>query len=166
MQDVHSLKHSFYTSNMNRAGKTACEAIAGQAHSGQGLSVSVYTNMNYDNASEDMIEAVNKLTFPYIDILFGKHPDSARKHNKSGADGQNEQNSVDSQTITPDGKTVLKLVSDPAGLAILKQEDEEKRVLIKQYEKMGYSSEVARIMATKAPQMAMGQWPMMPMWRP
>ena len=166
MQDVHSLKHSFYTSNMNRAGKTACEAIAGQAHSGQGLSVSVYTNMNYDNASEDMIEAVNKLTFPYIDILFGKHPDSARKHNKSGTDGQNEQNSVDSQTITPDGKTVLKLVSDPAGLAILKREDEEKRVLIKQYEKMGYSSEAARIMATKAPQMAMGQWPMMPMWRP
>ena len=47
----------------------------------------------------------------------------------------------------------LKLVSDPAGLAILKQEDEERKTLIKQYEKMGYSSEVARIMATKAPQM-------------
>lgn len=166
MQDVHSLKHSFYTSNMNRAGKTACEAIAGQAHSGQGLSVSVYTNMNYDNASEEMIEAVNKLTFPYIDILFGKHPDSARKHNNGGNNGQNDKKTIASQIMNQDTKKVVKLVSDPVGLEELAQEDKKRRILAKQYEQMGFSGEAASIMATQQPQGMMGMWPAMPVWRP
>lgn len=164
MQDVHSLKHSFYTSNVSRAGTVGCEAIAGQKHSKRSISLGVYTNINYDNASEEMIEIANTLSFPHIDILFQDQPENAPKaKQKSSKSEKSVSEIMNNANAQPKG---LKLVSDPTGLAILKREDEEKRVLIKQYEKMGYSSEAARIMATKAPQMAMGQWPMMPMWRP
>ncbi|MFQ6703850.1 MAG: hypothetical protein ACLRFP_02080 [Alphaproteobacteria bacterium] len=164
MQDVHSFKHSFYTSNVARAGQVACEAIAGQTHSRRAISLGVYTNMEYENASAEMIEAVNKLTFPHIDILFQDQPENAPKTKEKST--RNEKSVSEIMNNTNVQPKRLKLVSDPSGLAILKREDEERKTLIKHYEKMGYSGDAARIMATKSPQMTTGQWPATPMWRP
>lgn len=165
MQDVHSLKHSFYTSNVARAGQVACEAIAGQTHSGHAISLGVYTNMEYENASAEMIAAVNKLTFPHIDILFQDQPENAPKTKEKST--RNEKSVSEIMNNTNVQPKRLKLVSDPTGLAILKREDEERKTLIKHYEKMGYSGDAARIMATKSPHMTTGQWPATsPMWRP
>lgn len=72
MLDMHSLKESFYSHNEMRISRDMLEALAGNKPSGKSISSRVYNKQSFTRLPTKMIEAVNSLSYPHIEILFGK----------------------------------------------------------------------------------------------
>lgn len=73
LKDFHSLKKSFYSANC-KAGipLEMLEAIAGNKPSNLSLAAKVYTHINMETAAQSMFDAVNKIDYPYFELLVGK----------------------------------------------------------------------------------------------
>ena len=72
MLDMHSLKESFYSHNEQNVSRDMLEAIAGQKPSNKSISSRVYNKQSFTRLPTKMIEAVNSLSYPHMEILFGK----------------------------------------------------------------------------------------------
>ncbi len=73
MLDMHSLKESFYSHNeQNVSSRDMLEAIAGNKPSSKSISSCIYNKQSFTRLPIKMIEAVNNLSYPHMEILFGK----------------------------------------------------------------------------------------------
>ena len=72
MLDMHSLKESFYSHNEQNVSRDMLEAIAGNKPSCKSISSRVYNKQSFTRLPTKMIEAVNSLSYPHMEILFGK----------------------------------------------------------------------------------------------
>lgn len=78
--DMHSLKESFYSHNEQNVSKDMLEAIAGNKPSGRGVSSRVYNKQSFDRLPMKMIQAVNLITYPHLNLLFGGQLPDNLKH--------------------------------------------------------------------------------------
>ena len=78
--DMHSLKESFYSYNDSNVSKDMLEAIAGNKPSGRGISSRVYNKQSFDRLPMKMIHAVNLITYPHLNLLFGGQLPDNLKH--------------------------------------------------------------------------------------
>lgn len=79
MKDFHSLKKNFYSSNLKtNIPLEMLEAIAGNKHEDKGIAAKVYVQISMETSPQAMIDAVNQITYPYIEILTGKTVSSPR----------------------------------------------------------------------------------------
>ena len=87
MLDMHSLKESFYSHNEMHISRDMLEAIAGNKPSSKSISSRVYNKQSFTRLPTKMINAVNQIQYPYMELLFGGIlPDSIAillKHNLS-----------------------------------------------------------------------------------
>lgn len=73
MKDFHSLKKSFYSANCKTGiPLEMLEALAGNKPSNGSLAAKVYTQISMETAAESMFEAVNNISYPFIELLIGK----------------------------------------------------------------------------------------------
>lgn len=69
--DMHSLKESFYSHNEMHISRDMLEAIAGNKPSSNSISSRVYNKQSFTRLPTKMINAVNQIQYPHMEILFG-----------------------------------------------------------------------------------------------
>ena len=73
LKDFHSLKKCFYSCNLeNVGGLEVLEALAGNKPSNNSIGARCYTQLSMDTAKSTLVNAVEKITYPYIEILVGE----------------------------------------------------------------------------------------------
>ena len=86
LKDFHSLKKCFYSCNLeNVGGLEVLEALAGNKPSNNSIAARCYTQLSMDTAKSTLINAVEKITYPHIDILLGKKKTNDKKGCENGA---------------------------------------------------------------------------------
>ena len=71
MLDMHSLKESFYSHNEMHISRDMLEAIAGNKPSNKSISSRVYNKQSFTRLPTKMINAVNQIQYPSMELLFG-----------------------------------------------------------------------------------------------
>ena len=86
LKDFHSLKKCFYTCNLGHAGDLeVLEALAGNKPSKNSIAARCYTQLSMDTSKSILINAVEKITYPYIEILLGKKDSDNKDNANNGA---------------------------------------------------------------------------------
>lgn len=86
LKDFHSLKKCFYSCNLdNVGGLEVLEALAGNKPSNNSIAARCYTQLSMDTAKSTLINAVEKINYPHIDILLGEKKTKDKNENKNGA---------------------------------------------------------------------------------
>ncbi len=86
LKDFHSLKKCFYSCNLeNVGGLEVLEALAGNKPSNNSIAARCYTQLSMDTAKSTLINAVEKINYPHIDILLGDKKTSSKDGSGNGA---------------------------------------------------------------------------------
>lgn len=86
MKDFHSLKKCFYSCNLEHVGGLeVLEALAGNKPSNNSIAARCYTQLSMDTAKSTLVNAVEKITYPYIEILLGKKKTNDKDSDTNGA---------------------------------------------------------------------------------
>ena len=85
LKDFHSLKKCFYSCNLGHAGDLeVLEALAGNKPSNNSVAARCYTQLSMDTSKATLINAVEKITYPHIDILLGNKNADNKDENNNG----------------------------------------------------------------------------------